>query len=736
MSIRIKLILPIALLVVIFGAIVVIATNYTVTGLVNDHEQTLIRYAHEAVATEATSRKDSIYDSIDQLGKVALEQAALFSQLPAVQEAYAVALSGDINNEADPQAQKGRDMLRTALKPFVAGYKKQTGQDAFTIHFHLPNSRSLSRIWRDGWQTKRDGKKLDISDDLTSFRKTVVTINQGNHAPLKGIEIGRGGFALRGLSAISGPDQKHIGSCEVLVSFAQVLKSNHVNNNYQIAVYMTADMLPIATSLQDPAKNPVIGGKYVFTSSTKKEVTDQFITIDLLDKGREKEYQQRVGDKFISTFPVVDFSGDLVGVMALVYDMSKVGTLSERIHQAGLMTTSQINWRFGGGSLALIVIIIITISLVTRAIMRPLQAAVSAAKQVANGDLSATLGYNNKDEVGSLSSAINSLISSLRQKADEAEMIATGHLAFSASRLSEADAMGQAFVSMVDNLNDVLGEVQKASDQIDAGSQQVSDMAQALSQSATESAASLQEISSSINEVESQVKGSASNAEHANTLAQQAQDAAQVGSQRMTAMIKAMNEINEAGQDINKIIKVIDEIAFQTNLLALNAAVEAARAGQHGKGFAVVAEEVRNLAARSAKAADETAQLIEGSVGKAAHGTEIASSTAESLNEIVEYITKVTSLAGEIALASQQQAHGISQINQGLTHIDQAVQQNTATAEESAAASEELASQAAYLKRMLTRFELKQDVHADQFTPAKQVGYKTDTTLSTWGEKN
>jgi methyl-accepting chemotaxis protein len=190
-------------------------------------------------------------------------------------------------------------------------------------------------------------------------------------------------------------------------------------------------------------------------------------------------------------------------------------------------------------------------------------------------------------------------------------------------------------------------------------------------------------------------------------LANNTKQSAGQGNEQMQEMLAAMQQIDDAGASIAKIIKVIDEIAFQTNILALNAAIEAARAGQYGKGFAVVAEEVRNLAGRSARAAKETAALIETSISKTADGTEIANRTAASLHQIVLDVTAAVDMMNGIAIAFNEQAVEINQINQGINQVAQVTQTNTATAEESAASSEELLHQAEQLRLMVGGFRLK-----------------------------
>ncbi len=254
----------------------------------------------------------------------------------------------------------------------------------------------------------------------------------------------------------------------------------------------------------------------------------------------------------------------------------------------------------------------------------------------------------------------------------------------------------------IENIVNVLSD---GAEQIASASTQIASASQSLAEGATEQAAGLEETSSSLEEMASMTRQNADNATQANTLSSDAKKAADEGAESMQRMSQAIDDIQKSSDETSKIIKVIDEIAFQTNLLALNAAVEAARAGEAGKGFAVVAEEVRNLAMRSAEAAKNTANLIEGSVKKAKHGVDISGQVRAALNNIVQGVGKTSDLLEEIAAASREQSQGIDQVNTAVAQMDKVTQQNAANAEESASASEELTVQTNNIKMVVSQLE-------------------------------
>ena len=354
------------------------------------------------------------------------------------------------------------------------------------------------------------------------------------------------------------------------------------------------------------------------------------------------------------------------------------------------------------------------------AVINPITEAAECLKEMAKGNLKVRVTGEYKGDHVIIKDALNTTLEVLNEILKQEALrclqeMAKGNLDVSVTGQYQGDfaIIKEAINTTINDLNEILSQVSVAIDQVSTGARQVSDSSQALSQGAAESASSMEQITSSMQEINAQTRQNADNAVQANQLATQASSYAEKGNEQMAHMIRAMNDINESATSISKIIKAIDEIAFQTNLLALNAAVEAARAGKHGKGFTVVAEEVRNLAQRSAKAAKETAEMIEGSIKKTEVGTKIAEETSRALEEIVLGVTKITDLISEIASASKEQALGIGQINQGLSQVDQVTQHNSANSEELASASEEMSSQASQVQGMLGKFKLKR--HGENF---------------------
>ncbi len=337
---------------------------------------------------------------------------------------------------------------------------------------------------------------------------------------------------------------------------------------------------------------------------------------------------------------------------------------------------------------------------------RPLLSAVDLADAVADGDLTKRLNSTSSDETGQLARSLDKMADTLEKKADEAAAIAAGDLAISIAMTSSHDVFGQAIRKMHAKLNEILSGVNRSAHQVEQSASKISGASTSLSRGAVEQTASLQKITASLEELTAQVHRNADAAVEADRLTDEATTAGRDGVKLMSQMTEAMDDISHSSEEIAKIIKVIDDIAFQTNLLALNAAVEAARAGKHGKGFAVVAEEVRNLAGRSAKAARETASLIKGSLEKVQVGTRISGETAEALENISNRVEQASDLVRGITAASRQQASGIKEVGTGLSAVDSVTRVNAANAEEIASATNMLRTQTHTLTELLAYFHL------------------------------
>lgn len=364
--------------------------------------------------------------------------------------------------------------------------------------------------------------------------------------------------------------------------------------------------------------------------------------------------------------------------------------------------------------LAILLSIIVALKL-ANSISRPMKACAERMRLLVEGDLESPVPeVVSRDETGMLTQSTAELVEGLSviihdisyllgEMANQNLNIQSRHRE---TYVGDFQSILHSMRNLKVQLSEILHQMNTSAEQVSSASNQVSSSAQNLSQGAVEQASSVEELAARMSEISNQVRDTANSAREVREQTHHAGEGVSVCNQQMQELMNAMEKIHSSSEEIGKIIKTIEDIAFQTNILALNAAVEAARAGAAGKGFAVVADEVRNLASKSAEASKNTSLLITHSTDAVKTGTEIAKHTAEALLNVVENIQSMVDSIDQISSVSNEQSEAVSQVNEGINQISTVVQSNSATAEESAAASEELSAEAANLKQLVDQFTL------------------------------
>lgn len=485
-------------------------------------------------------------------------------------------------------------------------------------------------------------------------------------------------------------------SCNDLTSdnLLETLKSEQ---NYQYTVFV--DDTRATTTVVDDSGKRVVGTKaddeVVETVMNKHE--ELFVELNLFGSNYASAYS-----------PIIDNNNKAVGMLFSGVPVDEVHNRYKSIRTTVSMITSVV----------MLLCIIFVLVYVKKVISEPIKKVTDAANRISDGDIGIgsyaglNLGIKTKDEIGVLAKALEGtsdmLKSYIGEMTEVLESIAKGDLTAEPVLEYKGDLvrMKQSLMHICKEINASMANIMVSSDEVSSGASQVSDGAQSLSQGATEQAGEIDQLSDLVKDITEKISVNAENATIASNLALDSSKIAVDGQNTMSNLSVAMEKINEMTVKMEKVVKTIDNFAFQTNMLALNATVEAARAGSHGKGFAIVAEEVRNLAGKSATAAQETGELIEETVEIVESGVSLANATSKEFEKVVELVGEVAGKIEAIADASNIQAAAASKIVVSVDEISKVIQTNSAAAEESAAASEELSGLSQTLKNIVSRFKI------------------------------
>ena len=390
-----------------------------------------------------------------------------------------------------------------------------------------------------------------------------------------------------------------------------------------------------------------------------------------------------IADKVSYKAAIVTFIFAVAGVVCIIVCLSTAWVLAKKISKKVLAT-----------------------------IIAPLKSVENTADELMKGNLHSTLDYKSDDELGRLAHSLRNSIAILGSYVDDIDramkLFAEGNFDVKPEVEWKGDFVGilNSFMLFEESMAETIKGIQRVSDEVSSAAEQVASSSNELADGATNQASVVEELTATVEGVAEQVERNSQSAKQISNRVGNLGEAISESNSKMQEMVASMKDINEASEEIDKIISTINEIASQTNLLALNASIEAARAGEAGKGFAVVANQVNLLADQSAKAAKESAVLIETSVRAVKKGMTIADETATQLEEVAGNSKMITEEVADIADTLEKQTVEIQQINEGIEQINDVVQTNSATSQECAAASEQMSSEAENLREMIRRFKV------------------------------
>lgn len=617
----------------------------------------------------------------------ALTTASLIASIPEVQEAVA---NGD------------RQTLNDLFVPGYGHMRETYGIRQF--HFHEPNAHSFFRV----------NKPEVFGDDLSSFRKTVVEANQ-KKTTVTGLERGRGGLGLRGISPIS-YEGRHIGTVELGVELEETfIKALVENSDAHVEFYMLPDKSIENFWSEDASINrtaATLDGDPLLSSEDILAAGDSGIAIQ----------ERTIGGVSYSSaaFPVTDFTGQTAAFLHVLVPRSAYLAIAGQMRLIAL----------GAAVVALLAGLILAIFFGSRLTATLTDIIVKMGKLV-EGDLDVKFSRKNRQsgEIGKLQDGMvvfrDKVVLEAKRKEEEAarneaiQNAVVEKLGRGLQRLAAGDLTGRIdedlggrynklrddYNETLRSLSDVIGSIIDAASTINDSASAINSSAHDLSRRTENSAATLEETAAALQDLTSSVGSTADGARQADEIGKDAIGKAKHGASIVGETVTAMNEIDTSADEIARIIHVIDDISFQTNLLALNAGVEAARAGEAGRGFAVVASEVRALAQRTTEAAREIGELISSSGDKVKHGVGLVDRTGEALQAIVEAVEGVTDKVSQIAALAGEQAMGLGEINTAVGQLDQVTQQNAAMFEEATAASDTLQVEGQRLRDLVARFD-------------------------------